>query len=125
MQWQPVTNLLVPAARERRALDSIATLSVLLSAGILATTVHAQDFRDVDGDRAIGRRTFPIILPCIARYTLIAGLIAWSIGLAQIWKLDWPPAFGFFSIAGIVVGRFQFLAGIREDGVSYNWYNVS
>ena len=77
------------------------------------------------GDRAIGRRTLPIILPGIARYTILAGLTLWSIGLALIWKLDWATASVFLSLAGIVVSRFQLLTSVKEDQVSYYWYNVS
>ncbi|KAJ3557578.1 hypothetical protein NM688_g1400 [Phlebia brevispora] len=112
------------ASQKYDALDSVAVLSILLSAGINATTIQAQDFKDVHGDRAIGRRTLPIILPGIARYTILAGLTTWSVGLAWIWKLDWATAFVFLSIAGIVASRFQFLTSVREDQVSYYWYNV-
>ena len=96
----------------------------MLSAGINATTIQAQDFKDVHGDRAIGRRTLPIILPGVARYTILAGLTLWSIGLAWIWKLDWATASVFLSVAGIVASRFQLLTSVKEDQVSYYWYNV-
>lgn len=115
----------LPAAQKPDALDYVAILSIILSAGINATTIQAQDFKDVHGDRAIGRRTLPIILPGIARYTILAGLTAWSIGLAWVWKLDWATAFVFLSIAGVVVSRFQFMTSVKEDQVSYYWYNVS
>ena len=97
----------------------------MLSAGINATTIQAQDFKDVHGDRAIGRRTLPIILPGVARYTILAGLTLWSIGLAWIWKLDWATASVFLSVAGIVASRFQLLTSVKDDQISYYWYNVS
>ena len=120
-----IADLHFLTAQKLDALDYVAVLSILLSAGINATTIQAQDFKDVHGDAAIGRRTLPIILPGIARYTILAGLTAWSIGLAWVWKLDWATAFIFLSIAGVVVSRFQFLTSVKEDQVSYYWYNVS
>ncbi|KAJ7671829.1 hypothetical protein B0H17DRAFT_1244713 [Mycena rosella] len=76
------------AGYNARRLDEVAISSVAISAGIFATTIHAQDFKDVDGDSAIGRRTIPIVFPSIARYTVIVPLTLWSIGLAFVGSLN-------------------------------------
>ncbi|TRM69501.1 UbiA prenyltransferase family [Schizophyllum amplum] len=55
---------------------------------LLATTVHAQDFRDVVGDAAIGRNTLPMVLPpALARWSLAVLLLGWSAVLIQFWLL--------------------------------------
>ncbi|KAJ7041618.1 hypothetical protein C8F04DRAFT_1208377 [Mycena alexandri] len=78
-------------------LDSIAALSMLISAGIFTTTMHAQDFRDELGDRAVGRRTIPIVLPSVARYTVIVPLTMWS-GLTIAWKLEFAASIALMSL---------------------------
>ncbi|KAF5344479.1 hypothetical protein D9758_014139 [Tetrapyrgos nigripes] len=60
------------------SLDQIAIYSVCISTGIFATTIQAQDFKDIPGDRMIGRRTLPIVLPDIARETLMIALLFWE-----------------------------------------------
>ena len=55
------------AAAKRETLDSIAIASICISSGILATTYHAQDLKDIHGDRIAGRRTLPIVSPVIAQ----------------------------------------------------------
>lgn len=58
----------------------------VLSAGVLflvvATTIAIQDFRDVDGDRAAGRRTLPILVgDDIARLITSGLILAWTYGV--------------------------------------------
>ena len=37
-------------------------MAVIASAGIFLTTIQAQDFKDTEGDRLIGRKTLPIVV---------------------------------------------------------------
>ncbi|KAJ7615482.1 UbiA prenyltransferase family-domain-containing protein [Roridomyces roridus] len=105
-------------------LDHIAVISVAISGGIFATTIHAQDFKDVDGDRAIGRRTIPIVLPSIARWTVIIPLTLWSLGLAFVWELDLIAALVFVSLAISVGTQYLRSTSVRGDQVGFYWYNV-
>lgn len=43
--------------------DAVTYNALVISGLIIFTTIHAQDFADVDGDFAIGRITFPIYAP--------------------------------------------------------------
>ncbi|KAJ7756756.1 UbiA prenyltransferase family-domain-containing protein [Mycena maculata] len=107
-----------------RRLDDIAILSIAISAGIFATTIHAQDFKDEEGDRAIGRKTIPIVLPSIARYTVIVPLTLWSAALALVWKLQLIEAIAFVCLAISVGARYIFSTTVHADQVSFYWYNV-
>ncbi|KAJ7171158.1 UbiA prenyltransferase family [Mycena filopes] len=106
------------------SLDSIAVLSICISAGIFATTIHAQDFKDEIGDRAIGRQTIPIVLPSIARYTIIVPLTLWSAGLTVVWKLDLAASTAFMSLAIFVGMRYLISRSVHSDQVSFYWYNI-
>ncbi|KAJ7902542.1 UbiA prenyltransferase family [Mycena olivaceomarginata] len=112
------------AGYNRHRLDEVAILSIAISAGIFATTIHAQDFKDIEGDRAIGRRTIPIVLPSIARYTILVALTLWSIGLAGVWKLGIFEATAFISLGFLVGGRYIFCQSTVDDQISFYWYNV-
>ncbi|KAI0033257.1 UbiA prenyltransferase family [Vararia minispora EC-137] len=105
-------------------LDANGVLAVLISAGITATTIHAQDFKDVHGDRAIGRRTVPISFPAFARWTVLIPLIVWSIVLSILWQLDVVVSCAFTTLAIFIGGRYLLLRNVSEDQVSYYWYNV-
>lgn len=112
-------------ASDRTFLDNTAILAIFLSASIFATTIHAQDFEDVPGDKVIGRRTLPIVHPSWARFTVIATLSAWSFGLWYIWDLDATVASTFCALAFFVGYRYIALTSIAQDQTSFKWYNVS
>ena len=98
--------------------------SIIISAGILATTYQAQDLKDIHGDRVIGRHTLPIVLPKIARPSVFVGLAAWSVGLVLLWKLDLATAFIFMSVGLFTGVRFVARQTVPDDQVSFYWYNV-
>ncbi|KAH9851147.1 UbiA prenyltransferase family [Lenzites betulinus] len=105
-------------------MDGIALCSVLASVGIFATTIHTQDFKDVDGDRSIGRRTIPIVFGEAARWTVIVPLCMWSLGLSVFWGLDVITAAAFTALAvyiGILYLRAQ---SVHEYQKAFYWYNL-
>ncbi|CAL1711939.1 unnamed protein product [Somion occarium] len=112
------------ASSDRTYLDSTAILAIFLSASIFATTIHAQDFEDVPGDKLIGRRTLPIVHPNWARFTVIATLSFWSFTLWQIWELDFGIASAFVALALYVGYRYIALTSIAQDQTSFKCYNV-
>ncbi|KAI0033248.1 UbiA prenyltransferase family [Vararia minispora EC-137] len=112
------------AGSNSHALDADGVLSVLVSAGIIATTIHAQDFKDEDGDRAIGRRTVPICFPAFARWTIVIPLIVWSFVLSTLWQLDTLMSCALTVLAIFIGGRYFFLRSVSGDQVSFYWYNV-
>ncbi|KAI0066615.1 hypothetical protein BV25DRAFT_1796908 [Artomyces pyxidatus] len=112
------------AGSDPHILDGIAVLSICCSAGIFATTIQAQDFKDEHGDRMIGRQTIPIVLPSIARYTVIVPLLLWSGGLSMTWHLNPLISTAFLSLALFVGTRFLKYKSVPADQVSFYWYNV-
>ena len=112
------------AGADRSRLDPVAVLAICLSTGIMASTYHVQDFKDVEGDRLIGRRTLPIVAPQHARKTVIGGLVAWSVALTLIWELDVLASAVLLLLGAVVGGRFLLCRSIRADQVSFYLYNV-
>ncbi|PCH35474.1 hypothetical protein WOLCODRAFT_80615 [Wolfiporia cocos MD-104 SS10] len=112
------------ASGRNTTLDSVGTRSVLISAGIILTTIHAQDFRDVQGDLDAGRRTFPIISPTAARLTVLVGLLCWTAATIHIWQLDWVTAMLITVLALFIGWRFLVRTTVGDDEVSFIWYNI-
>lgn len=113
------------SAASKHAVDMVAFYAVLISAGLFATTIHAQDFQDIPGDRMIGRKTLPIVHPRLARFSLMILLPLWSILLAYTWRLGIIACY-MTNVLSLYVGwRFLKLADVDSDQQSYVWYNVS
>ncbi|KAK7058009.1 S-adenosyl-L-methionine-dependent methyltransferase, partial [Favolaschia claudopus] len=112
------------AKNDRTYLDSAGWLAIFLSGSIFATTIYAQDFRDVIGDALIDRDTIPLRFGRPSRLALLIGLIAWSIGLPYIWNLDVYSAAAFTALGLYAGGRFVKHRTIEEDRKSYFYYNV-
>jgi hypothetical protein len=100
-------------------------IAVALSAGIILTTIHTQDFKDVRGDAATGRVTFPIAYPSLSRVATALFLIAWSWFTSRTWRLDQISAAVMGVLALFVGVRFVVRTDVRADKVSFYWYNVS
>lgn len=83
-------------------------VAVQLSTAVLASTLHAQDFKDVSGDRLTGRCTLPIIFPFGARLSVALGIPLWSICLSRVWRLDPLSASAFVLYSAYTGVRFCF-----------------
>ena len=106
-------------------MDFPGAFSISVIAAILATTIQAQDFQDVIGDKAVGRYTLPIAFPNFSRYTPLVTLVTWSLYLTTMWEITTPAGVGF-TFLGIVVGiRYYFWRSTKDDEWSYVLYNVS
>ncbi|KAH8103581.1 UbiA prenyltransferase family [Cristinia sonorae] len=112
------------ASANRSKMDSTAWTSILISACILTSTIHAQDVKDVLGDTAIGRLTLPAAHPKIARRSILVGLVLWTGGLIQFWKLDAATSVVLMALALLTGYRFVALSSIRDDSLSYILYNL-
>ncbi|KAG1732862.1 UbiA prenyltransferase family-domain-containing protein [Suillus paluster] len=112
------------AGRDMSRLEPAALLAVLLSIAMFATTLQAQDFKDQEGDRSIGRRTLPIAYPSRARVSMFIGLPMWSICLTQVWGVDVFCSVAFVLYAGLVGLRFMVCKTTRADRLSCKLYSV-
>ena len=89
------------------------------------STIQAQDFKDVEGDAAIGRETLPILYPRSSRIVTAALIPMWSVLVTRLWTMD-----GVLSVSTVLVGcaaGLSFIVGPRtraSDERSYKLYNV-
>ncbi|KAI0764644.1 UbiA prenyltransferase family [Fomes fomentarius] len=107
-----------------RTLDSISIMAVCISGLLIFTTIQAQDFADVAGDRALGRTTFPIYAPELSRIATLCAIIAWSILISRFWNIGPACMCAFIALGAYVALRYYFLRNAQDDKVSYVLYNV-
>ncbi|KAF7301974.1 Integral membrane protein [Mycena indigotica] len=114
------------------ALSVTSIVAITCSFLLHVTTGHAQDFRDLSGDAAIGRVTLPMLLPpALARWSLSASIILWTTALAALW-LPPPPVIALLAaLASVTSMRFVKNIAARDDihrekldGKAYWWYNM-
>ncbi len=84
-------------------LKSTAYIWILVTGAIITTTVHAQDFPDVKGDREIGRQTVPLLYgEWPARASLAIGVMAWSIASPIFWRATVVGWIGPLGVGGAI-----------------------
>jgi hypothetical protein len=98
--------------------------AIIGSAAIIMTTIHAQDFRDNEGDALRGRSTFSLAYPKIARISMPVTLIGWSIALYLFSEVNFIVKLFLVVMSIYVSGRFSFLHSAEDDKWSYDLYNV-
>ncbi|KAJ7633398.1 UbiA prenyltransferase family [Mycena polygramma] len=108
-----------------RPLSRTSIIAVVLSGLIFTTTGHAQDFRDREGDAAIGRKTLAIVLPqTFARWSLMVLMLGWTAGLVYLWGPPTAVSLLFFALAAYTTIGFVRDYSEKADSVSYKWYNI-
>jgi len=114
-----------PTGQREKDADSIVCIAIALSAGIILTTIHMQDFKDVVGDATVGRVTLPIAYPVLSRVATAFVLVAWSWGVSRTWWLDDVTA-AAMGVSGMTVGiSFVARRDAHADKVSFYMYSVS
>jgi 4-hydroxybenzoate polyprenyltransferase len=104
--------------------DCTIWIAVALSAGIIMTTIHVQDYKDIQGDTAAGRVTVPITYPTSSRAVTAFLLIGWSWGISRTWRFDDATA-ATMGVLSLVVGTsFVSRTDSHADKISFYWYNV-
>ncbi|KAG1786893.1 UbiA prenyltransferase family [Suillus plorans] len=88
------------------SIDNIGACAVAFSSVVFATTLHAQDFKDEEGDRLTGRRTLVTLFPTFARMSMMIGTPLWSFYLSRLWKVDLVCSLAFVAYGTIVGARF-------------------
>jgi 4-hydroxybenzoate polyprenyltransferase len=99
-------------------------LAVQLTIAVFTSTVHCQDFKDVEGDRLTGRLTVPIMFPVASRLVVGLGLPIWSYILCCIWDVDWFCTIAFVAYGCFVGGRFLCLRTRDADKRSCKYYSL-
>jgi 4-hydroxybenzoate polyprenyltransferase len=106
-------------------LEPTAISAIIMSLAVFASTLHAQDFKDVEGDRLIGRQTLPIAFPNLARTSMLIGLPLWSIYLSRVWGVDALCTSAFTAYAAMVGLRFMTCKTSQAARRSCKLYSVS
>ncbi|KAK1585035.1 UbiA prenyltransferase [Colletotrichum navitas] len=89
-----------------------------LTGAAIATTVQALDFPDMEGDRARGRKTVPLLYgENVARGGLAAMVLFWSVACSMFWDLQ-PVFWGAPVGVGAMVAALTMLRrNEKSDGV--------
>jgi hypothetical protein len=114
-----------PTGQRESEIDRTGCTAVALSAGIILTTIHTQDYKDVLGDAAAGRVTLPIAHPVSSRVVTAFILVAWSWGVSLTWQLDDITAAAMGVLALVVGVSFVARRDAHADVISSYLYNVS
>ncbi|KAF9223003.1 hypothetical protein BS17DRAFT_782938 [Gyrodon lividus] len=104
--------------------DQTGRLAIQLSTAVFASTLHAQDFKDVSGDRLTGRRTLPTIFPVASRISIALGIPLWSICLSLVWNLDLLSSAAFIAYSCFTGVRFVLYQKVDDDRRSCKFYSL-
>ncbi|THH21270.1 hypothetical protein EW146_g250 [Bondarzewia mesenterica] len=105
-------------------LDQHTVLSVACNALIILTTIHAQDFRDQEGDKLSGRRTLPILFPEASRISILVLIVGWTIALNIFFGFHLYFAVPYTALSMAIGLRFHRRRSMEDDRCSYMYYNV-
>ncbi|KAI6100350.1 UbiA prenyltransferase family-domain-containing protein [Pisolithus sp. B1] len=110
------------AGHDRTQVSPTGRIAAEVTVAVFASTLHAQDFKDADGDRSTGRRTFPIAYPVASRFATGLAIPLWSIFLTLMWQLDLLCATAFVGYGCYVGARFMFYRTVQDDKLSCKHY---
>ena len=122
---QPVELIAYSSVGTRDAMSKTSLHAQVLNALIIATTIHAQDFQDVEGDAATGRCTFPTAFPAASRLSMLILFPGWSSFLCWYWNAGVVTSVLFVLLACFVGVRFFLNRSTpSKDHATYRVYNV-
>ncbi|QGA18552.1 hypothetical protein EYB26_006237 [Talaromyces marneffei] len=100
-----------------------AKLWMIIFGLVILTTIHAQDFRDMDGDQLKGRTTLPLIMGSkTGRMTLAASLMFWSIFCPYYLNLSHYAYYLTTGFGGMTGLRFILKTDNASDKKSFHLY---
>jgi len=105
-------------------LDDVSWSAIILSCTLIFTTIHAQDFSDIEGDAVYGRVTLPIWAPKLSRILTLIGMIAWSVFLCWYWQIGRVIGALFVCLGSWVGIRYFVWRSPKADTTSYVVYNI-
>jgi 4-hydroxybenzoate polyprenyltransferase len=98
---------------------SVTTLGyvwAVMISGVIFTTMHVQDLKDVAGDRARGRRSAPIVLGRrITSWTIASPVIVWSAICVHFWNPPFPVLLAPILLGIAVAWRCVTMTGKTAD----------
>ncbi|KLO11399.1 hypothetical protein SCHPADRAFT_831206 [Schizopora paradoxa] len=109
---------------DHTSLSRVAQRALICSLGIFASTIYAQDFKDVEGDAKVGRKTVPIIYPSLAAPALSLAMLGWSVFLINLWHIGYLTASAFGSMALFTAMSYLSSTTVVGYQKSYYLYNI-
>ncbi|GAB1318216.1 hypothetical protein MFIFM68171_08426 [Madurella fahalii] len=95
-------------------------------AAAIATTIHTQDFRDCEGDKAAGRRTVPLAMgDTNARLVAAAGFCIWTAVSCWYWgvgHITWKAGMGVWLAGALIVTNLFRDKSQRVDDFTWKLY---
>ncbi|GJJ13298.1 hypothetical protein Clacol_007550 [Clathrus columnatus] len=107
------------SADDHTHLTPVAIKAVIISASVFLTTIHTQDFKDVVGDKEIGRLTLPMIFPKASRISIPILLSLWSLLLQWLWNTNQFVSNILVALSIFIGARFVFKTSIVADQRSF------
>lgn len=93
---------------------------ILIITIIVGTTTQVQDLKDLEGDRARNRHTFPVILgDFLTRFSCCVGIAFWSVWCFVYWDLDWQLCGATMILGATVILSISVLRGQKADKRSF------
>jgi len=104
------------AAQQDFVISDKAWVWLLITSGVIGTTMHYQDLKDQEGDRMRGRKTAPLVLgDAVTRWTLAIPTAVWSVGCPAYWD---SGVWGYLlpvGVGGVIIWRTLFMRGFKAD----------
>ncbi|KAI0384997.1 hypothetical protein F5Y04DRAFT_268981 [Hypomontagnella monticulosa] len=77
-------------------------------------------FRDMDGDRAAGRNTVPLVIgDKVARIVVLLGVAGWTGAACWYWEVSWIESLIPWASGGLMVGNLFY--NRSREGDSFSW----
>jgi 4-hydroxybenzoate polyprenyltransferase len=87
---------------------------------VILTTMHVQDLKDVDGDRARDRKTFPLVMGQeTSRWSIAIAVLCWSVICPSFWNVPWLAYVTVGMLGLVVAGRVITLRSFEEDRTTW------
>lgn len=103
--------------------DMKAALWLFILASAITTMSHAQDFRDMDGDKAVDRITIPLLIGDLnARILLAVGVTGWSAVASWFWEASLLDSLVAWVAGAAMVGNFFRDRTRKGDAVSWKLF---
>ena len=94
-------------------------------AGVIFTTMHVQDLKDQEGDRARNRSTAPLDLgDGVSRWSILAAVVVWSLICPYYWSLGLVGFTVPLFLCLVVAYRVVWYRGIVADALTYKWWSL-
>jgi hypothetical protein len=102
------------------AITNIGDIWGLMTGGVIMTTMHIQDLKDMLGDKSRGRLTAPILFgEYITRWTLAIPIFLWGPLCALFWNV-WIAAIPAMILGTYVAFRCVSLSGNMEEKLTWH-----